>query len=59
MLILLFGGPSSINNIRKDLFIGKNNNKKERKNNKQKGTKNPNIKKYKEQNYGFFEFLKR
>jgi hypothetical protein len=30
MLILLFGGPSSINHKRKDLIIGKNNNKKER-----------------------------
>jgi len=58
MLILFFGGPSSINNKRKDLYIGKNNDKKERKNNKQKGTNNPNIQKYKEQNYGFFEFLK-
>jgi hypothetical protein len=55
MLILLFGSPSSINNKRKDAFVGKNNNKKERKNNKQRGTKNPNIKK-REQNYGFFEF---
>jgi hypothetical protein len=45
MLILLFGSPSSINNKRKDTFVGKNNNKKERKNNKQRGTKNPNIKK--------------
>jgi hypothetical protein len=45
MLILFFGSPSSINNKRKDTFFGKNNKKKERKNNKQRGTKNPNIKK--------------
>ncbi len=47
MSILFFQGPSSINNKREDLFVGKNNNKKERTNNKQKGIKNPNIKKYK------------
>jgi hypothetical protein len=45
--ILFFQSPSSINNKREDLFVGRNNNKKERTKNKLKGIKNPSIKNYK------------